>query len=474
MNKILEQIIQTIQYVDFNTEYTALGIDLDNVRDKKTGRVNVADEIQAEVAAKNIIINVGQRGYLVAKNNSQIMFYDGRLWSTLDVDDWEEFLLKSVTKMKKDVSLFSTVKFQKILRQTMLLQIDKFEISKIDKKQVKINCMNGTLVISCDDGSFKLMPHNHKDRFRYCLNFDFSQDAEIPMFKDYINRVLPEFESQLLLQEILGSIIAKDLKLEFFGVFLGEGSNGKSVLHSIIFALFGKENVSTLSWRQLFSETYLVDMDGKLLNYSSELDSDKVHGSIDLIKILASKEPIYVRRLYNQSYQMFDYGRLLINANRMPSLVEFSHAYLRRVQIVVFDQTIKIDEIDINLAEKIIETELPGILNWIILGSQRIIANRTFTQSPKSISELNRYIREQNPVSAYVEEFGYIPSIDGQKIKFQNMYNEFIRYCRDNNLKVVNSHEFGKILRKMGFEVKKGAQNQSFVFAAKVFCGEDG
>ena len=126
MNKILEQIIQTIQYVDFNTEYTALGIDLDNVRDKKTGRVNVADDIQAVVAAKNIIINVGQRGYLVAKNNSQIMFYDGRLWSTLDVDDWEEFLLKSVTKMKKDVSLFSTVKFQKILRQTMLLQIDKF------------------------------------------------------------------------------------------------------------------------------------------------------------------------------------------------------------------------------------------------------------------------------------------------------------------------------------------------------------
>ena len=83
MNKILEQIIQTIQYVDFNTEYTALGIDLDNVRDKKTGRVNVADDIQAVVAAKNIIINVGQRGYLVAKNNSQIMFYDGRLWSIM-------------------------------------------------------------------------------------------------------------------------------------------------------------------------------------------------------------------------------------------------------------------------------------------------------------------------------------------------------------------------------------------------------
>ena len=120
------------------------------------------------------------------------------------------------------------------------------------------------------------------------------------------------------------------------------------------------------------------------------------------------------------------------------------------------------------MAQKIIETELPGILNWILLGSQRIIANRRFTQSPKSFSELTRYIREQNPVNAYVEEFCYTPSIDGTKIKFQNLYSEFIKFCRDNKLKVSNSHEFGKVMRQLNFEIQKGAQNKSFVFATKI------
>ena len=63
------------------------------------------------------------------------------------------------------------------------------------------------------------------------------------------------------------------------------------------------------------NKTSRIDLDGKLLNYSSEIDSGPLSGSADVIKLLASKEPIYVRRYYQQSYQMIDYGRILINAN---------------------------------------------------------------------------------------------------------------------------------------------------------------
>ena len=129
MNEKLKQIISTVNYVDFNAEYEALGIDLDDVRDKKTGKVIVADDVQAVVVAKKIIKNIENSEYLVARNNYEILFYNSRLWVIVDNDDWFDFLHQCAIKMKIDFSLFSTVKFQKMLRQTMLLQLSKFEIS---------------------------------------------------------------------------------------------------------------------------------------------------------------------------------------------------------------------------------------------------------------------------------------------------------------------------------------------------------
>ena len=232
--------------------------------------------------------------------------------------------------------------------------------------------------------------------------------------------------------------------------------------------IFGEYNVSTLSWSQLLQETSRVDLEGKLLNYSSEIDSGSLSGRADIIKILASKEPIYIRRYYNQSYQMTDYGRILINANRMPPLMEFSHAYLRRLKLISFDQLIEDVDAELDLSNNIIRDEISGILNWVIIGCHRIIKNNRFTCSPKSQLTLKQYIKEQNPVSAFIEELGYEPSMDGQKIKFKSMYHEFIMFCTANKLKFVNSHEFGRHLRQLHFEVKKGAQNKSFVFATKV------
>lgn len=475
MNSIFERIVSSINYVDFNAEYETLGINLDECRNKKTGKIYVSEDVQAVIVAKQLIKSIETSGFFVAKQNSIILFYFGKHWSSINDSEWSEFIMNASSKMRSDISLFVTFRFQKLLIQTIKMYLPAFEnADEIEKnKLVKINCNNGTLLIN-NDGNIQLTSHNPEDFFRYCLDYNYSPNADISLFKQYLNRILPDVESQLLLQEFFGAVLAKDLKLEFIGILLGQGSNGKSVLHSIMLALFGRYNVSTLSWSQLMHETSRVDLDGKLLNYSSEIDSGSLSGSADVIKLLASKEPIYVRRYYQQSYQMIDYGRLLINANNMPPLIEYSHAFLRRIKIIVFDQKIDGSYVDMMLSEKIISKELSGILNWVIIGCQRIMANHRFTESPKSQSALKQYIKEQSPVNSFIEEFSYIPSIDGQKVKFQTFYNEFILYCRENKLKIVNSHEFGRILRQMNFEIKKGAQNKSFVFAAKIFCDEDG
>lgn len=475
MNTIFEEIENSICHINFNAAYINMGINLDEVRDRKTGKINVSEDIQAVIIAKHIIVNIEKCGYFVAKQNDMLLIYAGKCWSNINESDWSRFIRDAPLRVSYDKSIYSTVKFNKLLNQTLLMYLPnfKYESSLSITNIVQINCQNGTLRIS-KDGATELFAHDKNNLFRYCLGYDYMGDAVAPLFMEYLNKILPDEESRQLLQEIFGAVLAKDLKLEFIGIFLGDGGNGKSVLHSIMLALFGTYNVSTLSWSQLLHETSRVDLEGKLLNYSSEINSGVLSGRADIIKILASKEPIYVRRYYNQSYQMIDYGRILLNANRMPPLIEFSHAYLRRLKLVTFDQRIADGDIDINLSNNIIKDELSGILNWVIVGCRRIMHNNRFTDSSKSQLRLKQYVREQNPVSAFIEEFGYEPSMDGQKIKFKTLYNEFIIFCTSNKLKFVNSHEFGRDLRQLHFEVKKGAQNKSFIFATKIFCDEDG
>ena len=118
-----------------------------------------------------------------------------------------------------------------------------------------------------------------------------------------------------MLAEYFGSCFTK-LNLEKCLFNYGTGDNGKSVVFNVITALFGSQNITYCSLENLAKhDSYLAQLNNKLLNFSSEtshfVDSE-------LLKKLASKEPIEVMRKYENPIQMTDYARLAFNANELP------------------------------------------------------------------------------------------------------------------------------------------------------------
>src|SRR5690606_21243643 len=225
----------------------------------------------------------------------------------------------------------------------------------------------------------------------YVLSFEYDEEKKAPMFNKFLNEVLEE-ENQKVLAEYFAYIFVspKVLKLEKVLILYGGGSNGKSVIYEIMNALLGSENVTNYSLENLTDNTgyYRAMISGKLLNYASEI-SNRIDPTI--FKQIASGETITGRLPYGKPIEIDDYAKLVFNANVLPSTTETSHAFFRRFLIIHFNKTIPEEQQDRELANKIIECELSGVLNWILQGLKRLLNQKGFSYSKPIEKALNAY-----------------------------------------------------------------------------------
>lgn len=299
-----------------------------------------------------------------------------------------------------------------------------------------VNFTNGTLELSEENERLRL--HAKTDGLTYVLPFDYDPRAKSPMFDKYLDRVLPDEECQTLLCEFYGWVFLRELKLEKMLILLGHGHNGKSVLFDVMGALLGSENISNIGLDALKTPEKRVPMVGKLLNYGSEITGNV---SPDTIKKASSGEHLEFRYLYGDLFTSDNYARLAFNANTLPSEVEHTEGFFRRFTIIPFNEKITAEEKDPELARKIITSELPGVMNWVIRGMCRVRANRKFSSCKKSDECLAEFRHEADTVSLFIEEEGYFPTRDN-RIKQADLYTEYSCFCSSNGFKSLNRKHF--------------------------------
>ena len=252
----------------------------------------------------------------------------------------------------------------------------------------KINFLNGTLNLQ----TMGLVKHDWKDYFRYVLPYAYDPVADCPAFKKYLNEVMPEHEAQDVLAEYIGWLFLPFLKLEKILFLYGSGCNGKSVFVEIIEALVGRDNVSHESLSDLCGEygaNSRANLAGKLLNTCSDVAPNAFAG--DLFKRLASQESISMKTLYKDVVTTDDYAKMIFCLNELPKTNDISNGFYRRFLIAPFNVQIPKSKIDPELSRKIITQELPGIMNWVLEGRKRLVANKNFTESPVMNEALEEY-----------------------------------------------------------------------------------
>jgi putative DNA primase/helicase len=289
------------------------------------------------------------------------------------------------------------------------------------------------------------------------LRFSYDPDANAPKFQSFLNEVLPDSDAQRVLAQFIGYVLIPNnvLSLERSLVLYGNGANGKSVVFSIISALLGTENVSNYSLESLTDATgyYRAKLGLVLLNYSSEISSRM---DTTFFKQLVSGEPIQARLPYKEPITITDYARLMFNTNTLPKDVEQNEAFFRRFLIIPFDVTIPEDRRDPDLAKKIIESELPGIFNWVLDGLRSLIEMKQFAYSKTITDAVRDYKKKSDSVNMFLEDEQYSIDKNG-KLLVKGVYEIYSDYCKIYGYKSCSLKSFTDRLRVLGIEVNRSS-----------------
>ena len=399
--------------------------------------------------------------------NGRPYYYGGRIYEQLGREGWDAFysLVKAVAD-KCNMQPGDKTKLESVCK------VCRREVSlkelKVDNHIIVLQ--NG--VLDVEKGTF----HKFSSRFHQItqMNFDYNPD-EVPfLWKDiFLDRVLPDEGYQKVLQEFMGAIfIDRDkAKIEKMLILKGAGSNGKSVVFETLKGLLGEENIKTIPLSELIGgserKQNIASINGKRLNYCSEIQTQEFGKNVDALKALISGEPFEVRLVYINNFTARNIPLLMANANRMPYIKDWSHGLSRRIIILPFDVVLEEREQNKQLSAEL-RKEYPAILNWILAGRQRLIANNyQFSVSQKLVDTVEEYQSESSTVLAFMKAKDYHRALleirkEPRWLEARQLFYAYVKWCAENEITPETQKKFSMVLAEAGFGKRRTSEGVSY------------
>jgi putative DNA primase/helicase len=473
---VLNVLLQEAEVIDFDFEANGDSIlllreELANAKDLRS-KESIKKEIQKKSPksqAKYVIIIrrllelAEKKGLGIGMSNFCFYFFNLKYWQQKDLSFLHSFLGEFAQKCGLEELEAQQAKVKADLFKQF--QSDA-EIPGFGKKsdEVRIPLKNGTLIFN--NGEMKFTNFEKLHFLTYQLSFDYDPTAKAVIFQKFLDRVLPDKTLQYILLEFIGYCFVKKMKIEKMLLLFGSGRNGKSVVNEIIHALLGSENVTS------FSVTSLCDpksqtrpfLENTILNFSQEYGHGKF--DLDIFKTIVSNQKIEVKKLYQNPYVVENYGRIASNCNVLPRVTENKDAFYRRLIILPFKEKISEEEIDIDLANKIISNELSGVFNMVIDGMKRLVKQNNFTYSKIVEEELKKYRKDSNSVLTFLDDENYIP-LKTEKVKIDVLFQLYNNYCFRNNYQPFQMTKFKEQLRDAEYDISRSNGGYYYVYYGK-------
>jgi putative DNA primase/helicase len=283
----------------------------------------------------------------------------------------------------------------------------------------------------------------HSPTFFSCVAvpYPFDPEADCPMWRKFLEEVLPNPEVRDLLREWFGYLLTYDTSQHRFVMFEGDGRNGKSVVCEVMRAVLGEDNVSAVPLEAFSDKFGLASTRGKLANIVEEIGQlDKP--SEGHLKIFVGGGVMTLDRKYRDAVTVRATARLVFATNTRPRFADRSKGVWERLILIPFPVYIPEEKRDPILARKLCQ-ELPGIFNWAVAGLFSLRKKGRFVEPRVCVEAKEDYRTEANPARAFLLERCDV--CEGAEIEAAEVYSAYRRYCDDNGYKNPLGHaQFGK------------------------------
>lgn len=318
----------------------------------------------------------------------------------------------------------------------LIIQPDQF-----DTNPMLLNCANGTLELATG----KLREHRQSDYVTKICDVAFNPGAEAPQWEKALDLIFNGDDELIgFVQRFIGYCLTGQTSEQVIALFVGAGSNGKSLVLLVLLRIIGCDYAIKASDDILLRRmsqahpTALADLFGKRLAVVMETDAgDRLAEA--LIKALTGGDRIRARRMREDYWEFTPSHKIVLCTNHRPHVEATDHAFWRRIRLIPFGVSFwkegdpgnegkhlpKRLKADPQLAEKLF-AEAEGILAWCVRGCLEWQKNGLGT-TEAVVTATESYRREQDSLCRFVEEVCVVEA--SAKVSSSFLYSRYQSWC---------------------------------------------
>lgn len=283
------------------------------------------------------------------------------------------------------------------------------------------------------------------------IPWNYNPAAKSELVDTVLNRLAcDDNDTRKLLEELAGACMYRSNTLGGGKMFIlkGDKANGKSTYIDMLKAMLGTENYSTMDMQQIGERFNTAMLFGKLANLGDDISDQFVSDTSKLKKIVTGNS-LQGEFKGEKPFDFTPYCTMVFSANDMPRTNDKTKALERRMMIVPMNATFR--ETDTNFDSEItfklqnresieyfIQLALDGLCD--VLGL--VDGKKGFTVPAKSTEALETYSKENDPVTAFLDECDLDADVYNEPTK--NVYFRFNSFCVSNGYKCMSKGTFSK------------------------------
>lgn len=241
----------------------------------------------------------------------------------------------------------------------------------------------------------------------------------------------------------------------------GVPHSGKSVLLEVIQSLLPEEAkcaVQPTSWGEKYTSERLI---GKLINVVTEMSGDTfIDGEV--FKKVVTGETMTVEQKYKPVYEARPICTHWVASNHLPRTKDKSSAFNRRWLFFLFNFPCPEDQLDRNLALKIITEEREAIVAWAVEAMGWLNERGVYTMPNSHRFLVKEMASNNNSVRFFMVESGMVSVVrsgsDGKttvEISEDKLYRAYYSCCfGPASARPVSSRLFRQLMRELATELK--------------------
>ena len=214
--------------------------------------------------------------------------------------------------------------------------------------------------------------------------------------------------------------------------------------------MFDENNCCSVSLADLSERFCGSELNNKLLNIIHEVSDIKVK-DITKFKAVVTGDTISVEEKYKPRYKINPFAHHIFAMNNLPEVPNADEGFFRRLQIVPFENRFSEEQqANFNFDKLITESSLNYLANIALRKylKMRDEHRKKFSNYKESDELVKGYKNADNSAAIFLQDisnFANLVDISSGKIITKLLYEQYCRWCFQNNFKPLSKGDFKKI-----------------------------